>query len=201
MESKYIRADLFWNKIAENMFFSAREKEKIRVAIENEPGEDVTPAVHAHWIPDESETGEDSNTYKCSSCGGVQIIIYGTPKENGWNYCPSCGAKMDEKEKQMRPIDADALEKTLRDWIRDHWTEAFTGDDAASEFADMIERAETIDTNPTVHAYWIERRANNGNVHYTCSRCGKEVSYPYAKKRWKYCIECGAKMDEEDRDD
>lgn len=50
----------------------------------------------------------------------------------------------------MRPIDADALEKTLRDWIRDHWTEAFTGDDAGSEFADMIERAETIDANPTV---------------------------------------------------
>ena len=48
----------------------------------------------------------------------------------------------------MRAINADALEKTLRDWMRDHWTEAFTGDDAASEFADMIERAETIDTNP-----------------------------------------------------
>lgn len=45
----------------------------------------------------------------------------------------------------MRLINADALEKTLRDWIRDHWTEAFTGDDAGSEFADMIERAETID--------------------------------------------------------
>ena len=52
----------------------------------------------------------------------------------------------------MRLINADALEKTLRDWIRDHWTDAFTGDDAGSEFADMIEHAETIDTNPTVHA-------------------------------------------------
>ena len=95
----------------------------------------------------------------------------------------------------MRLINADALEKTLGEWIRNYWTEAFTGDDAGSEFADMIEHAETIDANPTVHAYWIERRANNGNVHYTCSRCGKEVSYPYAKKRWKYCIACGAKMD------
>ena len=55
----------------------------------------------------------------------------------------------------MRAINADALEKTLRDWIRDHWTEAFTGDDAGSEFADMIEHAETIDANPTVHAHWI----------------------------------------------
>lgn len=62
----------------------------------------------------------------------------------------------------MRIINADALEKTLRDWIRDHWTEAFTGDDAGAEFADMIEHAETIDANLAVHAYWIERRANNG---------------------------------------
>ena len=45
----------------------------------------------------------------------------------------------------MRPIDADALEKALRDWIRDHWTDAFTGDDAGSEFADMIEHAETVE--------------------------------------------------------
>lgn len=95
----------------------------------------------------------------------------------------------------MRPIDANALEKTLGEWIRNYWTDAFTGDDAGSEFADMIEHAETIDTNPTVHAHWIERRAENGNMHYICSRCGKEVSYPYAKKRWKFCIECGAKMD------
>lgn len=99
MESKYIRADLFWNRIAENMFFSAREKEKIRVAIETEPGEDVESVVHAHWILDESETGEGSNTYKCSACDTIQIIIEGTPKENGWKYCPSCGAEMDEEDK------------------------------------------------------------------------------------------------------
>ena len=51
----------------------------------------------------------------------------------------------------MRAINADALEKTLRDWIRDHWTEAFTGDDAGAEFADMIEHAETIDDMPSAH--------------------------------------------------
>ena len=45
----------------------------------------------------------------------------------------------------MRIINADTLEKMLRDWIRDHWTEAFTGNDAGAEFADMIEHAETID--------------------------------------------------------
>lgn len=95
MENKYIRADLFMNKIAESAFFSAAEKGKIRAAVEEEPGEDVKPVVHAHWI---------------------------------------------------------------------------------------------------------EHRVGNGNVHCKCSYCGKEVSYPYAKKRWKYCIECGAKMDEKTDD-
>ena len=71
----------------------------------------------------------------------------------------------------MRPIDADALEKTLRDWMRDHWTEAFTGDDAASEFADMIERAETIDTNPTVHAHCTEQP----DIEKICARIKAEA--------------------------
>ena len=49
----------------------------------------------------------------------------------------------------MRIINADTLEKTLREWIRDHWTEAFTGSDAGAEFADMIDDAETIDAVPS----------------------------------------------------
>lgn len=59
-----------------------------------------TQVVHAHWIPCEDETGEGSNTYKCSACGEIQMIIDGTPKENGWAYCPNCGAKMDEEENE-----------------------------------------------------------------------------------------------------
>lgn len=62
---------------------------------------------------------------------------------------------------------------------------------AFQQEVDMIRR---IEAEPVKHAHWIERRTNNGNVHYICSCCGKDVSYPYAKKRWKYCIECGAKM-------
>ena len=56
---------------------------------------------------------------------------------------------------------------------------------------------QTIDTAPVIHAHWIEYRTNSGNVHYICSHCGKDVSYAYAGKRWKFCINCGAKMDEE----
>ena len=93
-ESKYIRADLFMNKIAGSAFFSAAEKGKIRAAIENEPGEDVTPVVHAHWVACEDEYEEE---YKCSACGGIQFFAM-TPQDEGWEYCPHCGAKMDKEE-------------------------------------------------------------------------------------------------------
>ena len=33
--------------------------------------------------------------YECSSCGEEFSLIEGTPKDNGYNYCPSCGTKME----------------------------------------------------------------------------------------------------------
>jgi DNA-directed RNA polymerase subunit RPC12/RpoP len=90
---KYIRADLLWNKIAESAFFSAAEKGKIRAAIENEPGENVKPVVHAHWVACEDEYEDE---YKCSACGGIQF--FAIAQEEGWKYCPYCGARMDEEE-------------------------------------------------------------------------------------------------------
>lgn len=152
-ESKYIRADLLMNKIAESAFFSAAGKAKIRTAIEKEPGEDVKPVVHAHWVygytfPDgqyrkcsacnelikvvandgnfcghcgakmdeedvdqikriEAEPvkhahwvaceDEYEDEYKCSACGGIQFFAM-TPQDEGWEYCPHCGAKMDKEE-------------------------------------------------------------------------------------------------------
>ena len=65
-------------------------------------------------------------------------------------------------------------------------------------FQDEVNQIPRIEAEPVKHAHWIEHRTSSGNVHNVCSCCGKEVSYPYAKKRWKYCIECGARMDEEE---
>lgn len=93
---KYIRADLFMNKIAGSAFFSAAEKGKIRAAIEEEPGEDIKPVVHAHWVACEDEYEDE---YKCSACGGTQFFAM-TPQDEGWEYCPHCGAKMDEEENE-----------------------------------------------------------------------------------------------------
>lgn len=62
-------------------------------------------------------------------------------------------------------------------------------------FQQDVRQIRKIEAEPVKHAHWIEHRTNSGNMHYKCSHCGKEVAYPYAKKRWKYCIECGAKME------
>ena len=53
--------------------------------IENQPAADVTLAVHAHWIRQD----ETFTRFKCTECGIENC--------NGFeNYCPNCGAKMDE---------------------------------------------------------------------------------------------------------
>ena len=79
--------EISWDKIENTAFWET---------INEQPTIDAEPVKHAHWIPDERETGEGSNTYKCSACGEIQMLIEGTPNENGWKYCPHCGAKMVE---------------------------------------------------------------------------------------------------------
>lgn len=55
--------------------------------IENQPAADVAPVVHGHWIrQDESFTRFKCSNPECGieNCSGFE------------NYCPNCGAKMDE---------------------------------------------------------------------------------------------------------
>jgi len=48
----------------------------------------------AEWIEDEDMYGD--LIYHCSNCGEHFILEEGTPTDNGYFYCPNCGAKMDE---------------------------------------------------------------------------------------------------------
>lgn len=65
---------------------------------ENTERVDVAPVVHARWI-------EDGDDYICSNCNEIVFpCVSGwqmdkTLKEGKtyWNYCPHCGAKMDEE--------------------------------------------------------------------------------------------------------
>ena len=58
--------------------------------IENQPAADVVPVVHGHWIrQDESFTRFKCSNPECGieNCSGFE------------NFCPNCGAKMDEEMK------------------------------------------------------------------------------------------------------
>lgn len=63
-------------------------------AIDEMPAADVAPVRHGYWI----EQYEES-LYSCSACGTEWVTIEGTPEENGMDFCPNCGAKMDGKER------------------------------------------------------------------------------------------------------
>lgn len=56
---------------------------------------DVVPVTHAQWIDHTEEA--DAGYWECSSCGKPWLLIEGTPAENEMNYCPRCGAKMEEE--------------------------------------------------------------------------------------------------------
>lgn len=56
---------------------------------ENLQAADVAPVRHGRWI--ENDKYAFGTFYDCSICGN-RILDTG----HSWNYCPNCGAKMDE---------------------------------------------------------------------------------------------------------
>lgn len=59
-------------------------------AIKNAPIIEATPVVHGRWISKNHHGYEW--VFVCSNCG----YIDGYPFNDRSNYCPNCGAKMDE---------------------------------------------------------------------------------------------------------
>lgn len=53
---------------------------------------DVVPVVHGRWV-----WKHKLETYECSVCGG-EVLCDDWGSEQLSDYCPHCGAKMDESE-------------------------------------------------------------------------------------------------------
>lgn len=55
------------------------------------PTLDVEPIKHGHWVQ------EYDDGWRCSVCSSLWTFLVDRPEENGADYCPVCGAKMDEE--------------------------------------------------------------------------------------------------------
>lgn len=99
---KYIKADDLLNAIypvdpendgSDGCTVVARPQtltsEELEAMIDSLPAADVAPVVHSRWVQDENGTQD----HHCIECG-MSFRLYAYCK-NDYNYCPSCGAKMD----------------------------------------------------------------------------------------------------------
>ena len=49
-----------------------------------------------HWIEEDMFDGDVA--YRCSECDELFWLESGTPKDNEYNFCPKCGAKLESEE-------------------------------------------------------------------------------------------------------
>ena len=64
--------------------------------IEKLPAADVAPVVHAHYVGDSDGYADGYPVYDIWTCSHCGYRFDGWDDEPTYNYCPNCGAKMDE---------------------------------------------------------------------------------------------------------
>lgn len=103
--ARLIDADALSKKWQDMLDIKTGEKEEIAVykifeilikRLSQEPTIDAAPVVHGEWIELHEENGHEVGT--CSHCRHVRIVD---------NYCPNCGALMDDCDIQGYPLNDD----------------------------------------------------------------------------------------------
>ena len=90
--SKYIERKIAFEMLIEPRTLGDGGCEWVEKTLHQIPAADVAPVVHARWeyIP---QTLDTLSQFRCSVCGWWSL----DPSiDNAYNYCPNCGAKMDE---------------------------------------------------------------------------------------------------------
>ena len=94
---RLIDADALKEKL-ENGYANTHHSRIYAIAmLKKAPTIEAEPVRHGEWKEIEGFDGD--TLWQCSVCGIEWCFIEGTPYDNGTNYCPNCGAKMDGKEK------------------------------------------------------------------------------------------------------
>ena len=65
--------------------------EKMQIVVVGLPIADVAPVVHGRFVHDGPRFAGGVDWWHCSNCGGLA-----SGAETRFDYCPWCGAKMDE---------------------------------------------------------------------------------------------------------
>lgn len=66
-------------------------------------------------------------------------------------------------------------------------------------FQPEVDQIPRIEAAPVRHGTWLPDKT--GNVYWVCSCCGFPSEASGAYKLYKYCPNCGAKMDGEEKDE
>lgn len=69
---------------------------------------------------------------------------------------------------------------------------------ALEKFKGTLRRIPAADVAPVVHAHWIRfKERDSCYIHMRCSACSAYWSDPSHSDYFRYCPNCGAKMDED----
>lgn len=108
-------------------------------------------------------------------------------------------------ETVSRYIDADILAELVEEEFDGLVVYDVPPDEAVADFCDIIDSCPTIDVAPVVHGRWIEpslEKTNKmglcGSGLCRCSVCRHEEPVFEEYPKYKYCPNCGAKMESEE---
>lgn len=81
------------NRMGTNAFADYTEYSALFDYVDRAESADVAPVIHARW---EKDNIDSIHCWKCSNCSSQHWSLY--------NFCPSCGAKMDTRRNRNERI-------------------------------------------------------------------------------------------------